>query len=62
MIAQLGYISLVFGPSLHLLPYYVNMMREDSDKTAWMCRHISVLAACQCDRYQNLIYRIPDVT
>ena len=46
---------LIFGQTIHLLPFYMCVNSEWSDKTAQMRRLAWAVAGCLCDKYHNLM-------
>ena len=52
---MLGVRSLIFGRTLHLLPYFMCANSEGSSETAGMRRLAWAFAGCLCDKYHNLI-------
>ena len=50
-----GARCLIFGRTLHLLPYFMCANSEGSSKTAQMHRLAWAFAGCICDKYQNLM-------
>ena len=58
MHAQLssGDIYILFGLSLHLIPYFVHASSEGSGETAHMRWLVWALAACKYDKYPKRIF------
>ena len=50
-----GARCLIFGWTLHLLPYFKCANSDDSGETARMRRLAWAITGCLCDKYQNLM-------